>query len=68
MAQAIALVGAVIESQNGSSMSYYKRCNFCGDTPNSTTSGSIPSYNSVLHSTFRCNKCGKTTELKIKGV
>lgn len=67
MAQAIAMTGAIIEEQNGSTMKYLKRCNYCGDVPNSSTTSSIPSIGNIFTSTFHCSKCGKNTELKIKG-
>jgi C4-type Zn-finger protein len=68
MANAIALNGAIIESVEGSTMRYYKRCAFCGETPNSTTTSSVPSVGNVLHSSFTCNKCRRTNEIKIKGI
>jgi C4-type Zn-finger protein len=68
MRNAIALSGAIIEEVNGSSMRYYSRCDKCMDVPNSTTQTSVPSVGAVLTSTYRCNKCGGSTTIRIKGI
>lgn len=68
MATAIALSGVIIESQNGSTMRYYKRCGSCGDTPNSVTTTSIPMVGTISTSSFRCDKCRRETKTEIKGI
>jgi C4-type Zn-finger protein len=65
---ALALGGAILESVDNGMMRYYNRCDSCGDVPNSTNFTSIPSVGSMLCSTYRCNKCGRTTNVKIKGI
>lgn len=67
MANAIALSGAIIESVVGSTMRYYSRCNFCMNVPNSTTQASVPSVGNIHSGTYRC-KCGKSTNIQIKGI
>jgi len=67
MANAIALNGAIIESVEGSTMRYYKRCAYCGETPNSTTTSAAPALGNVFTSSFICNKCRRSNTIKIKG-
>ena len=67
MARAIALTGAIVESENGRTMTYLKRCTYCGDVPNSGTTTSIPSIGNTLVTSASCNNCRRTFEIKIKG-
>jgi len=64
---AVALSGAVIIQQQGSSLKYKKKCEKCGWVDNSTVSTSSPSKNSTSTTYFTCPKCRNNQKIMIQG-
>jgi primosomal protein N' len=67
MNKGIPTQGAVIANQNGSQMSYKKKCEKCGDLSGSTHTCSVPGPRQKHTSNFRCMKCGNQQQIEIIG-
>ena len=65
--KAVAVQGAVVTSQDGSVMSYIKKCEACGEGPNGSTQTSAPRKGETFQTTFTCFKCGNNQKLEIRG-
>ncbi len=67
MNQGTPVTGAVIANQNGSQMSYYNKCEKCGDTSRGAHTVSVPSKGNKYTNNFRCMKCGTQQRVEIIG-
>ncbi len=67
MAQAVALSGAVIISQEGSRLVYKGKCEKCGSISNSEVSTHSVSKGQTYGSTYHCHKCKNAQRIQIKG-
>jgi len=67
MKQGTPTAGAVIANQNGSQMSYYNKCEKCGETSRSANTVSVPSKGNRYTNNFRCMKCGHQQRVEIIG-
>lgn len=64
---AFALSGAVIVEQRGSMINYRKKCEYCGHVEGGGTTTSAPSSGNVMTSSFLCEKCRTSNEVRIQG-
>lgn len=64
---AFVLTGAVIVEDRGNLISYRKRCGRCGHVEGGSTISSPPGQGTIMVSTFSCQKCRGTNELRIQG-
>jgi hypothetical protein len=64
--RAVAVSGAVILSQDGTSVNYKKRCRKCGHED--ATRSSMPISIGITRASFFCRKCKHLREVEIEGV
>jgi DNA-directed RNA polymerase subunit M/transcription elongation factor TFIIS len=64
---AIALKGAIIIEQKGSTLVYKAKCEKCGNVAGTTISTPAPSKGGTYTYTYHCTKCGNSQRIEIKG-
>lgn len=67
MANAVALSGAVIVSDDGSRIVYKGKCENCGSVSTSTVNTSSVRKGQTYTSTYHCHKCKNAQRIQIKG-
>jgi len=55
----------VIDSQNGSQMSYNNKCEKCGETCQSRNHVGVPAKGGKYFNNFKCHKCGNQQRVEI---
>ena len=63
---AIALCGSIVIGNDGTRITYKKKCDYCSHIEPGTTTTSI-SRGSILNSSGFCSNCKNTYNIKIQG-
>lgn len=65
---AIALSGVVMIDDDGQMMRYQKKCENCGALqPGTVYTQATQGSNTTLQSSFMCFKCGRQSDIRIRG-